>query len=213
MKKQHFSQVAIACMMAAQQYIMQMLRHGDGFVSQVQQFPIYEGRNTLYMQIGTSEIGQLKEMLHEGGSEEVSNLSEVSGQGYIKTEDIRAVRLEAFSEMLFNIAKGLEEGRGRAFYSELNTILDRAGRTFSARGEPFSFEILLETLEKTEIAFDELGKPIWPALVVPPSLAPVVARVFRDAATDTRKDQALRELLHRKREAFNAKEANRKLVD
>jgi len=213
MKKQRFPQVSNACNLAIEQYIMQVMRYGDSFISQIPQYPIYEGENTLYTQMGTAEIGEQTNATHEVSAEEIAALHEVSGRGSIKNDDIRSVHLEALAEMLFNIAQGLQEGRGRTFYSELNSILHKAGRASNAKGEPFTFELWLQVLENMEFEFDEQGNPIWPTMVIPPAMEPAVKRVFQEADADAQKTQALRELLHRKREAFNAKEADRKLVD
>lgn len=213
MKRQHFPQVANGCNLAVQQYIMLVLRYAGGLISQIPQRPIYEGESILFTQMGAIEIVEQAEGNDEAFAEVPVGFHEVSGQGPIKKEDVRSIRLEAFTEMIINIAQELAKNRGRTFYSEMNAILDKAGRTYSVEGKFFTFEMLLHALEEVEVEFDERGNPILPTAVIPPAMEPVFNRVIQEASTDPEKSHAWRELLNRKREAFNAKEANRKLVD
>ena len=211
--KQRFPSVANACLIAAQEYMMRILRQSDGLASQIPEYPIYEGNSTQFIQMGRLDIGEKSDLSVEAEFQGVSELKAASGGGAIRNEDIRYTRLEEFKGMLYDIAFALSDIRGKMIFSEMDTILDKAGRTTDAGGQNFSFELWLNTLEKLEIEFDEDGKPVMPAAVIPPAMLPTVNRVFAEADQDAEKKQLLRDLIERKREEFNAKEANRKLVD
>ena len=198
---------------ASQEYMMLIFRQSDGFASQIPEYPIYEGDSTQFLQMGRLDIGEKSDPSIENDIRNASELKEASGGGMIRKEDIRHIRLEEFKGMLQEIAYQLSKARGKMIFSELNTMLDDAGQTTDAGGREFSFELWLQTLEKLEFEFDENGKPLYPTMVIPPAMLPTVNRVFAEADQDEDKKQQLGNLLRRKREAFNAKEANRKLVD
>jgi hypothetical protein len=213
MKKQRFPQVNEACTLAIQQYIMHALKHSDPFVSQLPETIIYEGDSTHGLQMGGAEIGMQVDTPADNIMSRISSPHEITGKGMIETDDIREVRLEAFWETLFDVARGLDQGRGNFVFSKLVSISDEEGRSVDGKGEPFTFEHWLQVLETMTIEFDGRGDPIWPTTVIPPAMQPRVNKEFQKAVKNPEKMQALKRLLNKKREVFNAKEANRKLVD
>jgi hypothetical protein len=77
-----------------------------------------------------------------------------------------------------------------------------------AGGQPLSHDLLLKSLEGIEFDFDENGDPIWPTLVMSPSMGEQFRRL--PPMTPEQK-KALEEMIERKREKFNARKRNRQL--
>jgi hypothetical protein len=107
----------------------------------------------------------------------------------------------------------MSKGQHQVFYSQLSAILDKTDQTRDAGGRPFTWETFMEMWEMVDFVFDEQGNWIPQTLVSSPVMSPIIERIFQEMETDPEKKKQFEELLQRKREAFYAKEANRKLVD
>lgn len=211
--KQRFPTLQKSCEIASHKYVLKLLKSSDGFVSQIPEYPIYEGNTSSFIQIGQLDIGEISDKNIEAEITKEPNLQEISGGGKIHDDDIRYVRLEDFKGMLHELASELSVARGKHVFSWLNTILDESGRSIDAGGKEFSFELWLQMLEGADIDFDESGQPILPTTVIHPNMLSRVQQVFSDAQNDPNLLKLEEELMKKKREAFYAKEANRKLVD
>lgn len=90
----------------------------------------------------------------------------------------------------------------------LELVTDAIGNTVHAHGEPISHELILETLEKIEMSFDDDGNPIGLAIVASPEMARKISALPPPTPAQ---DRAFRDLMARKREEFNARRRHRRL--
>lgn len=211
--KQRFPLVAKGAGIAINEFIMQFFRHSDAFANKIPEYPVYEGYSMAIVQMGKASIGEMPDQEVNDSIAMSSSLQQIVGTGEIVPEDIRMINLEEFRAMLLDIATGLTESRGRTMFSQLDDILDKAGRTTDAEGKPFTFELWLHGIESIDFEFDDNGNPLYPTLVIHPAMSATVEKVFAEVEKDPILRQKLNDVLNRKREAYYAKEANRKLAD
>lgn len=126
----------------------------------------------------------------------------------LRYDDIRSSSADALAEQM----DGAADQNLSIVMPHLFDVLDRtckaAGNVSNAGGKPFSFESLLEGLEKIEIPFDDNGKPELPTLVMSPAVAEQV-RTLPPVTPDQQK--RLDDLIERKRKEHNARRRDRKL--
>jgi hypothetical protein len=93
-------------------------------------------------------------------------------------------------------------------FDMLSRTCQAAGTVSDAGGKPFSFELLLDGLEKIEISFDDQGKPEMPTLVMGPEAA---ARIRTLPPITPDQQKRLDDLIEKKRKEHYARRRDRKL--
>jgi hypothetical protein len=93
------------------------------------------------------------------------------------------------------------------FYAGLDRILERTGQVTSNRGEPFSWDGVIDGLEKMELNFDENGQPSGLTMVAGPEFV----EEMQSTPMTPEQDRRWREVIERKREEFNARRRRRTL--
>jgi len=167
----------------------------DPFLRQVQ---VFEGERTA--------------IVREDGTKDENNPFKVESLLTISTEEIPTLRIEEVLKRLNEMAKQLSSERQKKLYQSLSDQLDKAGRMMEGKGRPLSAEVILEALDSVMITFDEKGVPQIPTLVIHPNLLDKA----KAADAEFQKDPKLRarydQIISKKREEWNAREATRRLV-
>jgi hypothetical protein len=91
-------------------------------------------------------------------------------------------------------------------FEQLNRVTAAAGTTSDAKGQPFSWALIRQTVEKMEVEFDKDGKPTFDMHVDPKML-----EQLRNSPPTPEENQLWNELLEHKRAEFNARRRSRKL--
>lgn len=198
MKRQRFPQIVETWIQVLQKFVLFVLRDSDPLFRQIGERPIYEG--------GIVEVTQDSDIA-------TSDFQSVVGHYTIEHEIVRNSDFQAFTKALLAGTLEMSRSQHQTFYSQLNAILDETGQTRDAGGRPFTWETFLEMWEMVDFVFDEQGNWIPQTLRCHPGMLPTIQRVAQEMDTDPEKKRQFDELFQRKREAFYAKEANRKLVD
>ncbi|GMK41955.1 hypothetical protein PCCS19_50140 [Paenibacillus sp. CCS19] len=89
----------------------------------------------------------------------------------------------------------------------IGEVCDASGQVVDGRGQPFSFDLFLELLEKIEITFNDDGSPNMPTLFIHPNMR----KVLEDNPPSEEQQKQMEELISRKRDDFFAKKRTRKL--
>ena len=98
----------------------------------------------------------------------------------------------------------------RRFMGNLDETLTAAGRVTNLQGRALDADLLLEIYRDIEFGFDDEGRPSLPDLMpTNPAANETVARIYQDDDFM----QKLSVLVDEKREAWLARESDRKLVD
>ena len=168
-------------------------------LSKIRSFRIHEGdRWTIFREDGSRETSTPKrhESLVEMSRKDVHNKGEQAIQ-------------EAFSKIQADIKKS----KMRLFYQTLDETIEESGNSFDARGNPVSAEMILQMWEGMELSFDEWRNWLKPSIICNPVQTQRLKAEMNRFETDPNLKAKLNDLIQRKREEWNVREANRKLAD
>ena len=91
-------------------------------------------------------------------------------------------------------------------------ISEKAGTSIDAGGKPVSPEMLLDMMSAVQMEFEPDGTPSQ-SFVIHPDMFPALKKVSDQIENDPELKRKNTEILERQREAWAARESNRKLVD
>lgn len=198
MERQQFRQIAGAWNPIFRAFVLRILQEMNQQVVGPVGLPVYEGNQLA--------------VTHESDIA-TTDFQRVAGYYNLPIEIVRTTDISAFLAALRSGAIEMSRDQLRVFTSQLSEILEKAGRSFDNGGQPLTWERFLEHLDRLDFSFDENGDWQPPKIIVSEELAPVVQRIYDERLNDSEKQRQLDELVLRKRDAWNDREAHRQLVD
>jgi len=178
------------------------LRHrvdtGDPVLSQVKQFVQHEGRQMRYEQYGGETVQQ--------------GLEQIGAKFEIPVADVPLLIGEKLDAKLEEMAQALISELAKNFFKKMGESCRKAGTAIDAGGKPVSPEMLLEMINTVQMEFGPDGQPSH-SFVIHPDMLPAVKKVAEQMENDPELKRRHSEILERQREAWAARESNRKLVD
>lgn len=185
-----------------QKMLFAKLRHrvntGDPVLSQVRRFTQHEGRQMRYEQYGGGTVQDEAEQICVGFEIPLAEVPFLIGE-----------RLDAKLE---EIAQELISKSAKFFFQKVGESCQKVGTAMDAGGKPVSPEMLLEMISTVQTEFGPDGKPTN-IFVVHPDMLPALKKVAEEIENDPELKQRQTEITERQREAWSARESNRKLVD
>ena len=115
-------------------------------------------------------------------------------------------------EALGSAAQDMARQSETMFFQKLDESTRESGNALDAGGRPFGPAILLETLDKIWIDFDENGRPEMPTMVLHPDLFNSIKDRLPEWESDPDFIKKRREIIERKKEEWRDRESHRKLV-
>jgi hypothetical protein len=160
---------------------------------------------------GTREE-QVSHLPQESAPREVAfgdshSLEPVEFKGVLKQEHVFEVNAEEWRIAAWNAADSALNDLMPQVYASMNKIADRNGMIASGRAEGFSWDHVIDGLEKMSLSFDDNGK-VDLKLVMPPSLARFVAENPMNESQSRRWD----EVVEAKRREADARRRHRRLA-
>lgn len=179
-----------------------------GFTSESQ-------RGTILSRIQTFRLheGDRWTIFRDDGSQETMRLEKLETLIELSRKDIHENGEFAINNALYKSHKDLRKSQKQLLYRRLNEVTEAAGNTVDAQGGPITAETLLQCWETMDFSFDEKGNWCQPTMIFNPVQSQRVAEAFEQLETDPDLKSKLDDLIRRKREEWNVREANRKLVD
>lgn len=125
---------------------------------------------------------------------------------------------EGFSgEEFFNEASRMGSEMAHQLMENFHRAIDQAvtevGNVIDCKHQGFSFEHFLELLSVPDLEFDSSGNPHTRVLLASPGMLEQFTCKMREWALDREKNDKVNEVMRKKREEFNEREANRRMVD
>jgi len=155
--------------------------------------------------------GHRNVMLRDTGEVDETDVRQISGDAELKVETILYGTVQEILETFLPAAESMASGQMQMLIDTLNQATEKTGNKVDGKGKPISFDLILETLEKIEIAFDRDGNPEMPTMMVHPDMRARLEALDKDPGkSDFEKEQ--KKLIDRKRLEWRAREANRTLV-
>jgi len=143
------------------------------------------------------------------GSQETKKLEKLQGKIVLTKESLNEKGFIAVLEAYEKASKEIADEQQAFFFRRFDEIIKNSGQEVDAKGKPFTPELLLETLEKMYLDFDENGEPIFPTFFTGKNLFER-AKKWQDSKEYKIK---LDELIERKYSEWRYHESNRRLVN
>lgn len=183
---------------AIDRYLKELIRQ-DPLFSGIREEHHFEGNRMSY---GTVD-GEIKQ----------ENYKEVSSEAKIIREDVIRKGVEAYLEQIRSLAEEMKKQKAEAMFAKIKEVTDETGNVVDGREQPFSFELFAESIKKIWIEFDEDGKPIMPTMVVHPELGDKIKGLLPQWEKNLEYKKIMDDIIEKKRNEWNDRESNRKLVD
>jgi hypothetical protein len=179
--------------------LREKIRSRDPLVLEIRSFTQHEGNLQRYQQRPTGNV------VEEGF--EMMSTEFTTSVGEVPT--LLGPKLD---QKLDEIADDAGTKLAKSFYKKVSESCDKAGTTVNAQGEPMSAELVLQMLSTVQTDFDERGQPTT-AIVIHPDMAETARKIAEQIENDPKLKQRADEITRIQREAWAARESNRKLVD
>lgn len=166
-------------------------------MSQIDRHRVFEGHRNL--------------MLRETGEVDETDIRQISGEAELKVETIMYGTIQEILETFLPAAESMASSQMQMLIDILKETTEKTGNKVEGNGQPLSFDLILETLEKLEIAFDREGNPKMPTMMGHPDLRARLEALAEDPGRP-KFEERQKKLIDRKRLEWRAREANRTLV-
>jgi hypothetical protein len=98
------------------------------------------------------------------------------------------------------------------FFERFHEITESVGNAVDMKGQPFTAESYLDSIENLDLDFDMFGFPIYPMHVIHPVMAETIQSQFARLRTESRLRDRADALIERKRKEWRDREGRRRLV-
>lgn len=115
-------------------------------------------------------------------------------------------------EKLDQVARELANKMGTHILETIDKSVQKTGNLVDHAGKPFSADTFFEAIEKVWIEFGADGKPKLPYFYINPDMADSVSETIKAMKADPKCEKRMKEIMQRKREEWDAREASRELV-
>jgi hypothetical protein len=130
----------------------------------------------------------------------------VTSKFKISTEAIVNCDVEQF---LFSTDEAVDSERASLmpqFFQFVSDICEASGQVVDAQGQPFSWDFIIDLIDKVEMTFDENGRLLQTIVVSPDML-----KIIEANPPTIEQQQLLDQLIDRKRDEFLAKKRSRRI--
>ncbi len=135
------------------------------------------------------------------------DLTTFQGSYVIHADKIRETDVEEFITAICGLAETYEEAMSSTFIRTMTDVSDAVGNSIDAKGQPFSWDIFLDGLEKIEFAFDDDGKHSPLQILVNPE----TYRLIKSIGMTPEQSERYNDVMKRKKEAWHAQQRTRRL--
>jgi len=173
----------------------------DGLIGSIKRVRYYEGDRFE----GTDSEGHLH----------VSEPSLVSSSFAVERKELVSRGIGAFLDAMLTAALDQQRQLANKFHERFDQFTERTGNRIDASGRNFGPDLMLEALETMPLEFDDAGNPDLAGIriVVHPEVGAYIRAHLTEWENDAVFQQRHAELISRKRQEWNDRESNRKLVD
>lgn len=141
------------------------------------------------------------------GKHLVTSLSEIKIEAKRSIADIINYDIEKFSENIYSLANQRLKHMYKIFAKTMEKITNLTGNITDAQGKPFSFDMILDSLEKVDIDFDDEGNARLPQILVGPDLGEKMKNLKMTESQEKR----FAEIIEKKKKEFYDQKYYRRL--
>lgn len=147
------------------------------------------------------------------GDERSSDYQDMQVEAELRLSEVPSMDFASVLRLLIEKGRELGAQQARYHFGVLNEVIEETGNIVDGKGQPVTLDLLLETIEKLHISFDDAGNPRMPTIIVGPRMAPRFQEIMRKADSDENAKARLNEIMERKRVEWDEEQDRRKLVD
>ena len=136
------------------------------------------------------------------GKHLVTSLSKIKIEAKRSIADIINYDIEKFSEYMYLLANRRLEQMFDIFVKTMDKITNLTGNVTHTQGKPFSFDMILDLLEKVDIGFDDEGNARLPKFIGGPKLVEKMNEA---------QEKRFSEIIEKKKKEFYAQKCYRRL--
>lgn len=168
------------------------------FLSQVQKEILHEGRRSL--------------LIREDGSRSTMNMKRHQSEAHSLTNtDVENLTLDGLQGLLRQATLELAAQMRKTTFEVIDRAVEEVGNVVHGKGRPTS-ETLLDCLKTIDISFEDNGQPSLPTFTSTPDMQKTLEDAWREIHETPSLKRRFDQILEEKREAWRAREADRKLV-
>jgi len=171
----------------------------DPLVGSITQVFVHEGDRLVYHTVD----GEKKE----------TTFNKIQSEFNIKNEEVISDGVKALIPAINEAAGDLQSQLGNNILAKLEEATKETGNVVDGEGKEISPDLIYQALEKMQIDFDEEGKPYMPTIFVSPEMGKKIGDKLPEWEKDEVHKKKVDELMLKKREEWDDRESNRKLVD
>jgi len=154
--------------------------------------------------------GNKCKIIREDGTSEDIEMKKISVELKYNIKDIENKLPNV--DMIKNVAQEMSIKKEKMFIEELDKIVTSTGNIVDSGGSKFSNDHLFKLLEKISIDFDENGNPYLPTIYTNSDTFKAIESELKKYEDDPENKKRYDDLISKKREEWNERESNRKLV-
>ncbi len=160
----------------------------------------------------------LKEEIHEGnrvelhrydGTKQKVSMKPTVSEMRLERDEFKEKGLPAVLTAMDKTAADIARKQTKYFFEQLDDICEQAGQTYDAKGQPLSYDLILEQFEMVQIDFDENGQPLMPTILS----GPKIHEIFDKLEITEEQEKRFEEIIEQKRSEWHYRESDRKLVN
>jgi hypothetical protein len=181
-----------------ERFVQERSKFHQGQIGRIPNSRIFEGENN--------------SIIRPDGAEEVNPMTTSSAELIVKGSELKDLDLNTLLQKLDYLAIDMAKQRSKITYSSLQNGIETVGNTIDASGKKLTPELLLQMLEKIFLDFRPDGVPILPTLHIHPSMKESVEQLLKAMDENPKYADCFNAIIAKKREEWNAREADRSLV-
>ena len=155
--------------------------------------------------------GNNSAIVRPDGEEDETEIRRISAGSEIPSKSLLYASLDELLLCYIPVAEDIAYDQEKMFFEVMRKVTEKTGNIVDGRGQPFSYETILEVLKTIQIDFDSDGKPRMPTMMISPEMMPRIKELSEDPAA-RKFEKRRQEIVEMKRLEWREREANRTLV-
>ena len=156
--------------------------------------------------------GRVNTIIRPDGSEDPTSMNEGHAALSVPLDELNEFGLQQLLDRLDEIAKEMARQRSEYFFATIRDSSKKVGITIDAHGQPLTPDLFLRMIDTLWINFNADGTAQMPTLVIGPSSQDSVKGAIQQLENSPELKKKFNDIMIKKREEWNAREADRILV-
>lgn len=161
------------------------------------------------------------QLIHEGdflvtrsidGYEDKDSMKELQTGFEASEEEMIENGPQVIFDKIPEIVEDMAAQRFKALFNKMEDVTQRTGNVVDGQGAGLTPDLIMETLEKMDIRFDENGNPHLPTMYISPDVSKKMGENADLWKETPEMEQKMAKLIDKKRSEWNDRQDRRKLV-